>query len=97
MHQNDRERQRIASARAVLTNPTLLLLDEATSALDNASEKLVQATLDGLQHDGQLTVLSIAHRLSTVRNADRIFCLEDEKWGLDAQVSSEAGTTEKGR
>ena len=71
------QKQRIAIARALVKKPALLLLDEATSALDNASEKLVQATLDGLQHDGQLTVLSIAHRLSTVRNADRIFCLED--------------------
>ena len=75
------QKQRIAIARAIVKRPALLLLDEATSALDNASEKLVQktmqATLDGLQHDGQLTVISIAHRLSTVRNADRIFCLED--------------------
>ena len=68
--------------RALVKRPALLLLDEATSALDNASEKLVQKTIDGLQQGGGgataagLTVISIAHRLSTVRNADCIFVLQ---------------------
>lgn len=69
------QRQRIAIARAVLKDPRILILDEATSSLDPTSEKLVQEALEKLMVDR--TTLIIAHRLSTVRNADRIFVIED--------------------
>ena len=68
------ERQRIVLARALLRKPAFLLLDEATSALDNENEQKIKQSLDGLR--GQLTVLIIAHRLTTVENADLIVVLE---------------------
>jgi len=67
------QRQRLAIARAVLKNPRILMLDEATSALDSESEKLVQDALDRLM-SGRTTFV-IAHRLTTVQRADRIFVL----------------------
>ncbi len=69
------EKQRLSIARALLKNPPLLLLDEATSALDNETERLVQEALETLRADR--TCFVIAHRLSTVRNADLICVLED--------------------
>ncbi len=69
------QRQRIAIARALLRNPPVLILDEATSALDTESERLVQEAIDELMHDR--TVLVIAHRFSTVRQADLILVLEE--------------------
>ncbi len=69
------EKQRISIARALLRNPPLLLLDEATSALDNRTERLVQEALEKLRADR--TCFVIAHRLSTVRHADRICVLEN--------------------
>ncbi|QJE95945.1 ABC transporter ATP-binding protein [Luteolibacter luteus] len=71
------EKQRLSIARALLKNPPLLLLDEATSALDNETERLVQQALETLRSDR--TSFVIAHRLSTVRNADLICVLEDGK------------------
>lgn len=71
------QKQRVAIARAILKDPAILLLDEATSALDTASEKLVQEALNGLM-EGRTTVI-VAHRLSTIRNANMIAVLQDGK------------------
>jgi len=68
------QKQRLAIARALLMRPQLLLLDEATSALDAESEERIRASIDALK--GHCTILVIAHRLSTVRQADRILVLQ---------------------
>ncbi len=86
------QQQRIAIARAVLRDSPILLLDEATSALDAESELLVQQALDRLMEDR--TTLVIAHRLATVRKADRIVVLSDGQiveQGTHAQLSSAGG------
>ena len=77
------QRQRLAIARALIKDAPILILDEATSALDNESERQVQASLERLMQGR--TTLVIAHRLSTVRNADRIIV-------LDKGVIHESGT-----
>ena len=71
------ERQRIAIARAILTNPRLLILDEATASLDTESEFMIQKALERLT--GGKTTFAIAHRLSTLKNADRIMVIDDHK------------------
>jgi ATP-binding cassette subfamily B protein len=68
------QRQRVAIARAMLRNPEIIVLDEATSSLDNISEKKIQKAINNISK--HTTVLVIAHRLSTVQNADKIIILE---------------------
>ncbi|CAK9035219.1 unnamed protein product [Durusdinium trenchii] len=72
------QRQRVAIARALAKQPQILLLDEATSALDNESERMVQETLDSLQHnvDHNLTTISIAHRLTSIMASDVIYVMK---------------------
>ncbi|WP_296818177.1 ABC transporter ATP-binding protein [Brevundimonas sp.] len=85
------QRQRVAIARAFLKDAPILLLDEATSALDTESEAQVQAALERLM-EGRATLM-IAHRLSTVRNADRIYVIEG---GRVAEVGDHAGLVRAG-
>ena len=71
------ERQRIAIARAILTKAPILILDEATSALDSESEQLINKAIDNVIN--KQTVIAIAHRLSTLKNMDRIVVLDKGK------------------
>lgn len=70
------QRQRIALARVFLKKPRILILDEATSALDNTSEKRIQAEIEKLKEECGTTVISIAHRLSTLQNCDEIIVMD---------------------
>jgi ATP-binding cassette subfamily B protein len=71
------QRQRIALARALIRMPILLILDEATSALDSESESLIQQSIEKVA--GDVTVLIVAHRLSTIANANKIYILSSGK------------------
>lgn len=86
------QKQRVAIARVFLKNPPILILDEATSALDNATEKLISESLDELCV-GRTTIV-VAHRLSTVKNADEIIVITDEgirERGTHTQLIAEGG------
>lgn len=86
------QRQRIAIARAVLKNPPILILDEATSAVDNETEAAIQKSLEKITVNR--TTIAIAHRLSTVRNADCIYVMEYGKlieWGRHEELLEKAG------
>lgn len=87
------QKQRISIARLFLKNPPILILDEATSALDNESERLVQKSLEKLA-EGR-TTFTIAHRLTTIRNADRILVLTEEgieESGTHEELMAKGGT-----
>lgn len=69
------QKQRVAIARAFLKKPRILLLDEATSALDKVNEKIVQDAVDNYRKKNPITIIVIAHRLTTIRDADKIVVL----------------------
>ena len=71
------QRQRLGIARALFTRPQLLVLDEATSALDGETESSISQAINSLK--GQVSVILIAHRLSTVRSADKVIYMQDGK------------------
>ena len=71
------QRQRIGIARALYHNPKVLILDEATSSLDDVTEKTIMEEVNKLRKD--ITIIMIAHRLSTVKNCDNIYILENGK------------------
>jgi len=80
------QRQRLGIARALFTKPKLLLLDEATSALDGSTEAKLSNSIQKLR--GDTTVIMVAHRLSTVRSADRVIYLENGKILADGKFDN---------
>ena len=86
------QKQRISIARVFLKNPPILILDEATSALDNESEILVGESLDQLSHGR--TTITIAHRLTTIKNYDRIIVLSKE--GIEEEGNHQELLTKRG-
>jgi len=92
------QKQRVAIARALIRKPKVLLLDEATSALDAESEHLVQQALDGLIKSGEQTIIVIAHRFSTIRDADKIVVMKAgkiEEVGNHGELMEKAGAYKK--
>ena len=90
------QRQRIAIARAILKNPKILIFDEATSSLDSKSEKLIQESIDLLLKSR--TSIIISHRLSTIKNADKIFVIEEGtliQSGSHNELIQKSGTYQK--
>ena len=79
------QRQRIALARALLRKPELLILDEATSSLDNESERLIKESIKGLSFN--TTILIVAHRLSTIKNADQVYVMQNGRVIEDGSYS----------
>lgn len=71
------ERQRLALARALVRGASILALDEATSALDNRNERFIKSTLDRMTREKRCTIFMIAHRFTTIRNADIIFVMKE--------------------
>lgn len=89
------QRQRIAIARALIRDPKILLLDEATSALDTESEQVVQKALMEAARDGRRSTIAVAHRLSTIKDADTILVFQDGKIieiGTHMSLYSQRGT-----
>jgi ATP-binding cassette subfamily B protein len=87
------ERQRVSIARAVLNDPRILILDEATSAVDTETERKIQEAMDRLV--AGRTVFAIAHRLSTLRKASRLFVMKDGKLtecGTHAELLARQGS-----
>lgn len=80
------QRQRIGIARALYRHPSVLILDEATSALDNATEAQIAETIDALK--GRMTILVVAHRLSTIKNADRIVFMSNGQIAAEGDMTS---------
>lgn len=90
------QKQRIAIARAILRDKPILILDEATSAVDNRTEKLIHEAIDKIIENR--TTIIIAHRLSTVRNADRIIVIEDggvREMGTHEELMQKGGAYKK--
>ena len=73
------QKQRLSIARAIARKPEILILDEATSALDNTSERFIQNEIEQLKKENGMTVISIAHRLTTLKNCDNIIVMDHGK------------------
>jgi ABC-type multidrug transport system fused ATPase/permease subunit len=89
------QRQRVGIARALYHDPAMLILDEATSALDNLTERAVMEAVHNIA--GQKTIVMIAHRLSTVRNCDRIFVLRGGRVAASGRFDDLVRTDEEFR